>query len=406
MTDECLDHTLNSSTCTRHDFGKHIKGWVNLFWLVTAYYVAHGWYSYYRKTGQWFWPESWILLKLTYRDWSIFGAFEFIMLAYSCLSVLFQKAVLSEIIPSNGILYYIVRQFLQTGVVVGALFVTRWRNWPALQVGTFVAHSLVYYMKMHAFLSTNRKLHHEAIKSKEKSLYPSNLTLSNFIYFLMAPTLLYEPSYPRTPKIRWSYVMDRSAGLMAVFTLLYATIDSMIMPIIRTHPFETIEEKFDALTTLMLPIAWSILLLFFLVFEYLLNWFAELTRFADRHFYDDWWNSLTFAEFARKWNVPVHRFLQQHVYLPCIEQFSMSRGWASFTTFLISSVIHEFILSSMLVNGLKGPRITIFCMQMAQVPLIWFTNKINLNRVPRLANLIFWTSIILGCTIFTLHYSH
>jgi hypothetical protein len=28
---------------------------------------------------------------------------------------------------------------------------------------------------------------------------------------------------------------------------------------------------------------------FFFVFELILNGFAEITRFADRHFYDDWW---------------------------------------------------------------------------------------------------------------------
>jgi sterol O-acyltransferase len=36
-------------------------------------------------------------------------------------------------------------------------------------------------------------------------------------------------------------------------------------------------------------------------------------RFADRNFYDDWWNSSSFDQFARKWNKPVHEFLLRHV---------------------------------------------------------------------------------------------
>lgn len=39
----------------------------------------------------------------------------------------------------------------------------------------------------------------------------------------------------------------------------------------------------------------------------------QLTFFADREFYQDWWNSTTFDEFSRKWNVPVHSFLLRHV---------------------------------------------------------------------------------------------
>ena len=59
---------------------------------------------------------------------------------------------------------------------------------------------------------------------------------------------------------------------------------------------------------------------FGLVFENFLNFFAELTRFADREFYQDWWNSTNFEEFNRKWNRPVHLFLYQHVYVKSIKK--------------------------------------------------------------------------------------
>ena len=35
------------------------------------------------------------------------------------------------------------------------------------------------------------------------------------------------------------------------------------------------------------------LLAFYVIFECVLNVFAEVTRFADRGFYDAWWNSTT-----------------------------------------------------------------------------------------------------------------
>lgn len=36
--------------------------------------------------------------------------------------------------------------------------------------------------------------------------------------------------------------------------------------------------------------------------------------FADREFYQDWWNSTSWDEFARKWNKPVH--VRDHLSLP------------------------------------------------------------------------------------------
>jgi sterol O-acyltransferase len=58
-------------------------------------------------------------------------------------------------------------------------------------------------------------------------------------------------------------------------------------------------------------------MLFYIIFEGICNSFAEIMKYADRDFYgipstrsnlyspqDDWWNSVNFEEFARKWNKP------------------------------------------------------------------------------------------------------
>ncbi len=51
---------------------------------------------------------------------------------------------------------------------------------------------------------------------------------------------------------------------------------------------------------LLLPLSFLTLIVFFIVFECVLNCFGELAYFGDRQFYLDWWNSTTFEEFARK----------------------------------------------------------------------------------------------------------
>lgn len=43
------------------------------------------------------------------------------------------------------------------------------------------------------------------------------------------------------------------------------------------------------------------LLVFYIIWDAILNAIAELTRFSDREFYGPWWNSVTWDQFAREW---------------------------------------------------------------------------------------------------------
>ncbi|RWW24958.1 hypothetical protein GW17_00010724 [Ensete ventricosum] len=53
-----------------------------------------------------------------------------------------------------------------------------------------------------------------------------------------------------------------------------------------------------------------------------LNILAELLCFGDREFYKDWWNAKTVEEvrygYWRMWNMPVHKWMIRHIYLPCL----------------------------------------------------------------------------------------
>ncbi|GCB84355.1 hypothetical protein scyTo_0024966, partial [Scyliorhinus torazame] len=39
-----------------------------------------------------------------------------------------------------------------------------------------------------------------------------------------------------------------------------------------------------------------------------------MLRFGDRMFYKDWWNSTSFANYYRTWNVVVHDWLYCYTY--------------------------------------------------------------------------------------------
>ena len=58
----------------------------------------------------------------------------------------------------------------------------------------------------------------------------------------------------------------------------------------------------------------------------MLNIVAELLRFADRNFYQDWWNAQDVGTFWRLWNMPVHKWAVRYVLL-------------SFNNFVLESVI-------------------------------------------------------------------
>ena len=57
------------------------------------------------------------------------------------------------------------------------------------------------------------KAHKESISQdentipEEETIYPENLTFARFFYLHRAPTLVYQPSYPRNKTVRWDYAL-------------------------------------------------------------------------------------------------------------------------------------------------------------------------------------------------------
>lgn len=130
--------------------------------------------------------------------------------------------------------------------------------------------------------------------------YPQNLTLHNFADYILCPTLCYELEYPRNKEIRWTEVGFKTAAVFGCIFLLTLTSEEFIVPVLSDASAElqvvdSLSDKAlifaEAISMLLFPFMVTILLVFLVIFEYALNSFGELTRFADRHFYSDWWNS-------------------------------------------------------------------------------------------------------------------
>ncbi|EZF31922.1 hypothetical protein H109_05504 [Trichophyton interdigitale MR816] len=232
--------------------------------------------------------------------------------------------------------------------------------------------------------------------------YPQNLTWKNYIEFIFFPTLCYELEYPRTKDRSWIEVLIKAAAVFGCIFLLTLTSEEFIVPVLSDSAFRlrTIPSHFErglilaeTISMLLFPFMVTFLLVFLVIFEYVLGAFAEITRFADRRFYSDWWNSCDWLEFSRKWNLPVHHFLRRHVYFSSLTRFSAPGAMA--ITFLVSSIAHELVL----VCITKKWRGYGFFAMMMQLPIVAVQRSKFVKGRKTFNNICFWTSMILGLSL-------
>lgn len=83
-----------------------------------------------------------------------------------------------------------------------------------------------------------------------------SLQISQYFYFLFAPTLLYRDHYPRTSTIQWEIVGKMFGQFVTVLVLVYHIIVNFWMPIFLrffTDDELTVEMTISSIFELMLP---------------------------------------------------------------------------------------------------------------------------------------------------------
>ncbi|GKT53374.1 MBOAT family protein [Colletotrichum tofieldiae] len=278
-------------------------------------------------------------------------------------------------------------------------------------IGTLTElHAIIVWLKTASYAFTNRDLRHAYLHPVKGELaampeiyqqcpYPHNITMHNLAYFWWAPTLVYQPAYPRTDKIRWVFVAKRMAEVFGLGVFIWFASAQYAAPVlinsldkIASLDVPKILERLMKLSTISLVI-W--LAGFFALFQSFLNALAEVTRFGDRCFYEDWWNSESLGAYWRLWNKPVYQYFKRHVYSPLI-----GRGWspraAQLAVFFASAVLHE-VLVGIPTHNIIG---VAFAGMFLQLPLIAITTPLEKMHTPTgrmLGNCIFWVSFtILG----------
>lgn len=237
--------------------------------------------------------------------------------------------------------------------------------------------------------------------------YPRNLTWANYFDFLLCPTLCYELEYPRTRSINWTSLISKIIAIFGCIFLLTITSEEFILPVLTDaslrlevaaveNPGSLSEPLLilaETISWMLFPFMLTFLLVFLVIFEYVLGAMAEITRFGDRHFYSDWWNSTDWMEFSREWNVPVYSFLRRHVY--SASRPHTGRSLATVITFLISAVGHEIVMAC-ITKKIRGYG---FVAQMLQLPIVMLQRMKWVRGRETLNNVFFWASMIMGLSL-------
>ncbi|XVF35050.1 hypothetical protein REPUB_Repub18cG0111500 [Reevesia pubescens] len=256
------------------------------------------------------------------------------------------------------------------------------------------------WLKLVSYAHTNHDMRALARSAEKGSADHSyDVSFKSLVYFMVAPTLCYQPSYPRTPAVRKSWVVHQFIQLIIFTGLMVFIIEQYINPIVQNsqHPLKgNLLYAIERVLKLSVPNLYVWLCMFYCFFHLWLNILAELLRFGDREFYRDWWNAKTVEE-------PVHKWMVRHLYFPCLRN-GIPKGGAIIIAFLVSAVFHELCIAV----PCHIFKLWAFIGIMFQVPLVLITKYLqNKFRSSMVGNMIFWFIFcILGQPMCVLLYYH
>ncbi|CAM5134401.1 unnamed protein product [Eretmochelys imbricata] len=290
--------------------------------------------------------------------------------------------------------------FQTIGLGLGPTYVAVSYSLPPASRFVVILEQVRLIMKAYSFIRENVPRVLSSAKEKSSTIPVPQVT--QYLYFLFAPTLIYRDNYPRNPMIRWGYVATKFAQVIGSLFYAYYIFVRLCIP-----PFRNISQEPFNLRGLVLCIFNSILpgvlILFLVFFAFLhcwLNAFAEMLRFADRMFYEDWWNSTSYANYYRTWNVVVHDWLYYYAYRDFLWFFGKKfKAAAMLSVFAVSAAVHEYVLG--VCFGYFYP--VLFCLFMCFGMVFNFI--LNDRRKGPIWNVIMWTSLFLGQGVIICLYS-
>lgn len=134
---------------------------------------------------------------------------------------------------------------------------------------------------------------------------------------------------------------------------------------------------------MQMPVICVTLLNIYLWFESIPNAMAELTYYADRQFYLDWWNATSVEEFIKKWYKLPYLFFYRHGFVTMAVKYSVDQRIAVILSFAIYALFMELIIV-MSTGVLK-----FYLFKLLMIALVWHVIQLKFtNYNPQLFNAI------------------
>ncbi|KAJ7955914.1 O-acyltransferase [Quillaja saponaria] len=369
--------------------------------LIIENLMKYGWLI---TAGFWFSSTS-------LRDWPLLMCCLSLPLFLAAAFVVENSAQQKYISEPVVVLLHII---ITTAAVVYPVFVILRCDSAVLSGVTLMLFACIVWLKLVSYAHTNYDMRAVARTIEKGETLPSNqsmdcpytVSIKNLAYFMVAPTLCYQPSYPRTACVRKGWVVRQLIKLIIFTGVMGFIIEQYINPIVQNsqHPLKgNLLYAVERVLKLSVPNLYVWLCMFYCLFHLWLNILAELLCFGDREFYKDWWNAKTVEEYWRMWNMPVHKWMVRHIYFPCLRH-GIPKGVAVLIAFLVSAVFHELCIAV----PCHIFKLWAFIGIMFQVPLVLVTNYLqNKFRNSMVGNMIFWFIFsILGQPMCVLLYYH
>ena len=209
-------------------------------------------------------------------------------------------------------------------------------------------------MKVIAFVITSGKestVAQDKDAGEGKQQTPTQSSLSHYVYFLFAPTLVFRHSYPRTERTDWGRVARLAYYFVVVVFAAMIAIRHTILPVFKDAGLRPIHIR-DLVRFQMSAFAFAFLFhvmgLGFALIHCFMNIFAEVLRFADRNFYQDWWSTTNAMDRLRRWNSCIGDWIYEYLYSAIVSATRGNKPLSSVLVFLASALLHDYAINMML----------------------------------------------------------
>ena len=219
--------------------------------------------------------------------------------------------------------------------------------------------------------------------------------LKKFLYFYYSPTLIYRDEYPKLKLINSRSVLMNLVNTILGFCFNYFILDLMLIPFINGNLNYLKPE--NLMPTLINFVVFSILILFvsfFGICHAFCNLFADITGFADRNFYGDFWNARTPKEFIWKITSILHEFLDYYIGFIVRKYLGFGKFIIDWINLFLFSVILEYIIYFSL--GFFFPVSTILIFFSGILSVLFDAFNISKHSI---STFFTWMSVSLGCGV-------